>query len=158
VLRQFRRALNLVIYGGSRRLSVGEDQLLKLAAQVLPRAERDTLRDQLDKLERVKRYNSRRMVTFQFDRVEVPLFADTSPELCLVRYEFEGAGRGKPAKPFGALIIHKGRLSSLELKSAPESLSEKQWARVRPFYRGDNPRVAESLDREEHGNDAQERE
>ena len=139
-----KRILNLIVYGGSRSFESNELIFLDLAEKVLPESEKETYKDQLNKVERIKRYNDGRMLTFQFDGVDnFSLFTNKGTELCLVRFK-----KGK--KILGALISHRGRLSSLELKVSPKSLQLSDLNKISAEYLSDNPMIAESIDNEEH--------
>jgi hypothetical protein len=107
--------------------------------------------DGANRLKQIKRYNDDRMVTFQFDGVETPLFVDLAPELPLVPFTLK---ERKRAKTVTVLIGHRGRISSLEFKVKPSLIDAEGWHRVIAQSNGQDPHVAMSIDREEHGDDA----
>ena len=135
-MRAIRRAVNRLIYGGDTRLSDIERRLLDIARAVLPPSEQRVLDTQVQAIQRIKRYNDHRMVTFQFDRIAVAPFEDDAPEVCLVSFVVG------PRSPLGALMIHRGRLSSLEFRTDPRGIAEDRWAQIVPLYRGRDPATA----------------
>lgn len=142
-----RRVLNLLVYGGSTKLRPYERALLTLAERVLSESNRRAFQDQVAKLQRIKRYNDDRMVTFQFDGVSTQCLADTSEELTLITYL--DAARRK-SKPLAVLISHRGRISSLELAIKPSTLDDSEWGRVTANLGGQDQQIAKAIDREEH--------
>ncbi len=91
------------------------------------------------------------MVTFQFDQVkDVALFENESPELCLVSFETKAKSSKGNDKQIGALIVHRGRISSLEFKIFPKLISAETLKQVIAKYRGTNPQIASSIDKEDH--------
>jgi hypothetical protein len=92
------------------------------------------------------------MVTFQFDNAkDVPLFADKSPEVCLVSFAL-GKGSKSTKKALGILMIHRGRLSSLEIRLPPRQFSSADLESMTAKYRDEAPpNIAQEIDSEEHG-------
>ena len=143
----FKRVFNFLVYGGGTRLRPYEQRLMTLAQEALPDAEQHVLAEQLARVQRFKRYNDGRMVTFQFDGVDAPLFADVSPDLPLVSFAFDGSKK----KAVAGLVAHRGRIHSLEFKQKPTDIAPERWEHIVARYRGPSLDVAEAIDREEHG-------
>jgi hypothetical protein len=151
-LGQLLNRLAELLRGKTRRLRPHEEAVLAAIQFRLEPSERDVLRHQLAAGPLTQRNLGGRMVLFAFDggrQERIPLFENRDDGHCLARVRFQSGS----SRNVALLVIHRGRLSSLEFRRTlahldPSSLEVKDVA----LHVAEGS-VADAADRLEHGRD-----
>jgi hypothetical protein len=144
------RRIGELLRGGTRRLRAYEDVILAAVREKLPPVERDVLDRQLGVRPFIQRSIGDRMVLFGFDGgrgEEMPLFHNRDDAHCLARVRF----RSGPSRNVVLLMIHRGRLSTLEFRRTLKHLDPGALAVEDVALHVETRSVAEAVDRLEHG-------
>jgi len=141
-----------LIRGRTRRLRPHEGAILDAIGTRLDSSEAEVLRRQLAVLPTTQRSVGGRMVLFAFDgerQERIPLFVNRDDEHCLARVRFESGS----SRNVALLIIHDGRLSSLEFRRTLAHLDPARIDVKDVALHVDEKSVANAADRLEHGSD-----
>jgi len=141
--------LGELVRGKTRRRRPYEDAVLAAIQERLDPSERDILRQQLAALPLTQRGLGNRMVLFAFDggrQERIPLFENRDDEHCLARVRF----RSGSSRNVALLIIHNGRLSTLEFRRTLEHLDASRIEINDVALHLAEKSVAEAADRLEH--------
>lgn len=144
--------LEELVRGKTRRLRPHEQGILAAIEARLEPSEADVLRRQLAALPNTQRSLGNRVVLFAFDggrQERIPLFANRDDEHCLARVRFESGS----SRNVALLLIHDGRLSSLEFRRTLAHLDPTRLEVRDVALHADEKSVASAADRLEHGSD-----
>jgi hypothetical protein len=144
--------LGELVRGKTRRLRPYEETILVAIQGRLEPSERDVLRQQLAALPLTQRSLGNRMVLFAFDggrQERIPLFDDRDDEHCLARVRFQSGS----SRNVALLVIHHGRLSTLEFRRTLEHLDASRIEVKDVALHVAEKSVATAADRLEHGSD-----
>jgi hypothetical protein len=142
--------LGELIRGKTRRLRPYEEAILTAVRGKLDPVERDVLRRQIAVRPLTQRSLGGRMVLFVFDRgrkEQIPLFDDRDDEHCLARVRF----RSGSSRNVVLVVIHRGRLSTLEFRRTLEHVDPMQLEVTDVALHVRETSVANAADRLEHG-------
>ena len=145
----FARLVEL-LRGGSRRLRPYEGAIFAAMCEKLNASERDVLDRQLSAAPFMQRSLGGRMVLFAFDKGRqdrIPLFDDRDDEHCLARVRM----RSGSSRNVAQLMIHRGRLSSLEFRRTLQHVSSGPLEVEDVALHVKATSVARAIDRLEHG-------
>jgi hypothetical protein len=141
--------LGELVRGKTRRLRPYEEAILAAIQERLDPAERDVMRQQLVASPLTQRSLGNRMVLFAFDggrQDRLPLFENRDDEHCLARVRFQSGS----SRNVALLIIHRGRLSTLEFRRTLEHLDASRLEVKDVALHVSEKGVAEAADRLEH--------
>ena len=144
--------LGELIRGTTRRLRPYEETILAAVRERLEPGERDILARQIAVRPLIQRSLANRMVLFAFDRgrqEQIPLFDDRDDEHCLARVRLR-SGRSRNVV---LVVIHRGRLSSLEFRRTLRHLDATRLEVTDVALHVRETSVAAAADRLEHGRD-----
>ena len=144
--------LEELVRGKTRRLRPYEHAILAAIRERLEPSERDILSRQLAVLPLTQRSAGNRMVLFAFDKgrqERIPLFDNRDDEHCLARVRL----RSGASRNVALLMIHRGRLSSLEFRRTLQHMDTSQLEVQDVALHVRETSVADAADRLEHGRD-----
>jgi hypothetical protein len=135
------------LLGWNKRLRPHEAAFIEDVLRSVDPHDRDALVTQLERRERLQRWNSDRMVLFGLGEKEaLPRIADTSENHCLAKARLLAGGSSIVA----VLMSHRGLLSSIEFSKAP-SLLQGYEVEVKSLTLGDASKgYSASIEPEEH--------
>lgn len=142
--------LGELIRGKARRLRPYEEAILAAVREKLNPVERDVLSTQIAVRPLTQRSLGGRMVLFVFDggrQERIPLFEDRDDEHCLARVRF----RSGSSRNVVLVVIHHGRLSTLEFRRTLEHVDPTQLEVTDVALHVRETGVANAADRLEHG-------
>jgi len=134
----------------TRRLRPHEEAIFAAIRERLDSRERDVLDRQIAVRPLIQRSHGNRMVLFAFDRgrqERIPLFDNRDDEHCLARAHL----RSGSSRNVVLLMIHRGRLSSLEFRRTLQHLHAASLEVRDVTLHVEQPTVANAIDRLEHG-------
>lgn len=124
-----------------------ELEILEATAAALSEAEGQTLRRQLELVERAQRWNDDRMVIVGFpDKDAVPRLAPDATDHCLGTVRLKTGSRTITAR----VMTHRGILSSLEFRPSPRELEDRSFTLEVTDRDGAEPLLSDLIDDEEH--------
>ena len=144
--------LGELVRGKTRRLRPYEEAILAAIRERLEPVERDILVRQIAVRPLTQRSNGGRMVLFAFDRgrqERIPLFDNRDDAHCLARAHL----RSGSSRNVVLLMIHGGRLSSLEFRRTLRHLDTARLEVKDIALHAKETSVASAMDRLEHGRD-----
>jgi hypothetical protein len=142
--------LGELIRGKTRRLRPYEEAIFAAIRERLEPRERDVLSQQIAVRPLIQRSNGNRMVLFAFDRGRqdaIPLFDNRDDGHCLARAHL----RSGSSRNVVLLMIHRGRLSSLEFRRTLQHLHAGSLEVRDVTLHVEETSVANAIDRLEHG-------
>lgn len=117
-----RKLLHRLIYGGNTTFRNYESACLEAVRERLSTAAQEVLDRQLAALENIQRFSDLKLTALHMAAPpESDLFADTRPELRIAKIKL--LDPGNPAL-VATLVVHGGRLSSLEFRRSPRHLRQ----------------------------------
>lgn len=144
--------LGELVRGTTRRLRPYEEAIFAAVRERLEPGEREVLARQIAVHPLIQRSLGNRMVLFAFDRgrqEQIPLFDDRDDEHCLARVRL----RSGPSRNVVLVVIHRGRLSSLEFRRTLRHLDAQRLEVTDVTLHVRETSVAAAVDRLEHGRD-----
>ena len=112
-----RAVLDRLLFGGTKRLRDYEEACVRALWLALPSNAQKTLEAQMTSIDLVQRAAHDKMVTVFFRRADPPLYANREDEFTIAVVS------GKPPRSVRcSIVLHSGRLSSLEFSEPPRRL------------------------------------
>jgi hypothetical protein len=139
-----------LVRGKTRALRPHEEAIFAAIRERLDPRERDVLSMQIEAQPLIQRSIGGRMVLFAFDRGRqdrIPLFGNRDDEHCLARARL----RCGSSRNVALVIIHRGRLSSLEFRRTLEHLGAGPLEVTDVTLHVSETSVTHAIDRLEHG-------
>ena len=143
-----KRLVRDLIYGGSHDFALHEAIILRHVRERLSPVNQAAMDEQMTHVDRVQRHNHKRMVTIWLEAPTDRLrLVQTSPDHCLAKLKVSSCGKRLSV----AVMTHSGLMSSIEFSSTPGRCTPVDFTVLDIAMNQPNPGIAESIDREEHG-------
>jgi hypothetical protein len=146
MLKYLLDSVRAALRGGTRSFSPAEEQVLSHVLMALPEGERSTLRSQIGAISLVQRQHPGRLVVaFYPQGIDVATLPYPGYEHCLAKVTYRSHGK----KRITAVVLHNGRLMSLELH-VPIVEADIEPPVVVTLHPRQGSTVATEIDAEEH--------
>ena len=146
MIRLLRTLGRRFLYGGFGGPRPYEAELLDATAVALPDRDAVVLRQQVDLIERLQRWNDDRMVLLGFERKErVPKLENEATDHCLAKLRLRGDFGSVTAR----VMTHRGILSSLEFRPSPRAITGDFSVELVELH-ADDAGASAAIDAEEH--------
>lgn len=147
MIREALDSIRAAIRGGTPSFTRAEKQLLSHVLEALPEGDRRVLRAQLDAVSLVQRQHAGRLVVAFYPKsTDVVRLPYPGYEHCLAKVTYRSKGK----KQTTAVVLHDGRLMSLE-RNVPIGEGDIEPPVAVTLHPGGHSGGAADIDAEEHG-------